>query len=286
MIIKNVNYRGQNLWNNNQWNILLEWVSKNANLRTDYFTNENNHGSRSWYTLGDGRLFSFNWIIHGATGEDRQWWVDLLNDIIRPEWLPTATKDWFYDLFFEDFKWNKFKTRAKVVRQCNFDHSPDDPFIRFDFALWSDNYEYFWFSDKWYYKEISWTIDPNYWVSLPVVFPFNFWPYETWISVVNNWNFIARCSVSILWDLENPKITNLTNWTFYWLNYTTKDLTIDNRGKKLIITDDGLDVSKYRTTWSTSLYLSPWNNELIITTDSITIDLKLNILYNDTFCWS
>jgi hypothetical protein len=274
MKIKDITYKWTSLATNNVYNLVMNNDSKTARLRTDYNDLQNFHWTKSTRTLWTWRLFSFSWLIYWATYAERQIWIDKLNEIINPEWLPSESNKWFYELTWYDWNWNKFKCNAKVISMCNFTHQVNEPIINFDFELYSDLFRYYWYTDK--EVTVTWTTN-LYWTELPVIFPFEFSTIWNSIQVVNSWNFIAPCEFRVVWYLENPVIVNNSTGTSYRLDVTTNDLIIDNRWDTLIVTDEWVDITKYRASWSKSVFLKPWLNNLFIFWDNINLTLDVTI---------
>ncbi len=282
MIIKNVTYK----WNSfdSIHNIVFRDNNKWVNLRTDIINKQNFHWSRSTNTLAEGRLFTFTGLIYWATYQERQIWIDFLNWIIKPEWLPTETNRWFYQLTWEDWNWNKFKTQAKVFSMCDFKHIPNEPIIEFTFELYSEQAWYYWFEDLIYTWVDTWNI---VWIQLETIFEFSLSQISNTIQITNSWDFVAPCSIRLQWTLENPVIYNNTTQTAYRLDWvTTTDLIIDNRWEILIVTDKWLNISRYRWSWSSSIFLNPWINEIFIFGDNVDPSITVTIEYNHTYIGS
>lgn len=282
MIIKDITYKWFTFDSTN--NIVMNENNKTVSLRTDIFNKQNFHGARSSNTLAEWRLFTFSWLIYGETYQERQNAVDYINNLIKPEWIPTETNRGFYQLTFKDWNWNIFKTQAKVFRMCEFRHAVNEPIIEFSFELYSEQAWYYGFTDKVFIWEDTWNV---VWVEFSTEFSFSFSTISNTLQINNEWDFIAPCSIRIFWDLENPIIYNNTTWTAYKLDWvTTSDLVIDNRWSRLIVTDEWLDVSKYRWSWSSSVFLAPWINEIFIFGDNVDPAVTVTIEYNDTFIGS
>lgn len=283
MIINNATYKGYSL-SNSTYNIVLQWESKAVNLRTDIFNKQNFHGANSSYTLAEWRLFTFTWVIYGATYQARQTWIDYINWLIKPEWIPTSTNTWFYELTWEDWNANKFKTNAKVYKMCEFTHKVNEPVIEFTFSLYSDLAWYYWYTDQVVTGTDTWNF---VWVELSTLFTFELSTLSNTIQVSNSWNFVAPCKIRLVWSLENPVVYNNTTWTAYRLDWiTTTDLVIDNRWETLVVTDEWLNIAKYRDTGSSSIFLNPWINEIFAFWDNASPSVTATIEYNHTYIWS
>jgi hypothetical protein len=280
MIIKDVTYKWYNL-SSTTYNIVLNENNKNVALRTNIYQKQNFHGARSSYTLSEWRLFIFSGVIYGATYIERQTGVDYINWLIKPEGLPSETNTGYYELTWKDWNNNKFKCNAKVYKVCEFKHVVNEPIIEFTFELYADVPYYFGYTDQ----VVTWASTNNLaGVLLPSILEF----WLSWVantmSILNSWNFVAPCKIELVWTLENPVIYNNTNSTAYRLDWiTTTDLIIDNRWESLIVTDEWDNVSKYRGSWSASIFLAPWLNEIYIFWDNADPSIVATVTYNHTY---
>ncbi|MDD3302285.1 MAG: phage tail family protein [Candidatus Gracilibacteria bacterium] len=282
MIIKNVTYKGNSF--DSIHNIVFRDNNKGVNLRTDIINKQNFHGSRSTNTLAEGRLFTFTGLIYGATYQERQIGIDFLNGIIKPEGLPTETNRGFYQLTWEDWNGNKFKTQAKVFSMCDFKHIPNEPIIEFTFELYSEQAWYYGFEDLIYTGVDTGNIVG---IQLETIFEFSLSQISNTIQITNSGDFVAPCSIRLQGTLENPVIYNNTTQTAYRLDgVTTTDLIIDNRGEILIVTDKGLNISRYRGSGSSSIFLNPGINEIFIFGDNVDPSITVTIEYNHTYIGS
>jgi len=283
MIIKDITYKGFAL-SSETYHIIMSESNKTVSLRTDINAKQNFHWARSSSTLAEWRLFTFSWIIYGATYAERQIGVDYINNLIKPEWIPSLTNTWFYQLTWKDWNDNIYKTQAKVYKSCEFNHTVNEPTIEFSFELYSEVPYYFWFTDQIFTGAST---NNTAWIILPAILPFGLSWIANTLQVTNWWDFVAPCSIEIVWTLENPVIYNNTTVTAYRLDWiTTTDLVIDNRGSTLIVQDNWLDVSKYRGSWSSTVFLNPWLNEIFIFWDNASPSVVVTIEYNYTYMGS
>lgn len=282
MIIKEITYKGYSI--GSAYNILINQSNKGVSLRTEIYNKQNFHGSRTSYTLAEGRLFTIGGVIYWESFADRQIWVNFLNSIIKPEWIPNSTDTWFYELTWKDWDWNQYKTQAKVYRVCEFNHWVNEPIIQFTFELFSEISWYYWYTDQQVVWSETWNLA---WVTLSKTLPFWLSTMWNWISVTNSWNFVAPCSIRVQWSLENPVIYNATTKTGYRLYWvTTLDLVIDNRWNTLVVTEQGQNATQYRWSGSTSIFLEPWVNEIYVFWDTPNPSLAVTIDYNHTYMGS
>lgn len=296
-------------------NLVLHDVKKSISLRTNIYEKNSYHWTNSSLTLWSGRVITFTWKIFGISDEERANWQDRLNAIIRPEWIFTDDK-WFYELSWYEDNWQKVKAQAKVYSMPTYNTEVWSKEIDFSFDLYVENSTFQWYEDK-SNKTIATTI--MWWHTLPMTLPaiLNWYIIITFtespitdveweiltdvelneiLEIVqewawsfpnanNLWNFEAPCRIELVWDLVNPKITNLANWRFYWLNTTISSLVLDNTWKEFIVEDNWINVKQYRQTWSKQLFLSPGVNEFIVYADNLSINTnyQITIYFNDTY---
>lgn len=284
MIIHKITYRGVDLSDTLglTTRIVIQDVQKDVKLRTQLFSKENYHGSNSSQTLADGRLFSFKGVIFGdrsqkATGQQ------ILNDIIKPEWLPSDTQRWFYELSWFDDAWVEMKVQAKVYTMPKYENELWEPIINFTFELYSEEATYKWFTDK---TDSAW-YGLYGWMTLPSVLPFNLNDYVWITSITNNGNFVSPLRIEIIGSIMNPKILNLTTGRYYKLDwYTSIDLVIDNTSNIFLVEDNWVNVKSYRAAWSQLLFLEVWSNNIVLLWDDYNVNwntVTVNYYWNDTY---
>lgn len=264
----------------NTWvNLVLSNQIKQSTLRTATFQNQNNHWSYTSRTLWSWRLFTFKGSIYWTKAQ-RQEAMDYLNNVMQPEGLFIDT-EWFYTLTWQDYSNREFKTEAKVYWGVKYSHDIWSPVIEFSFELYSNEFEYLSTTEQtwtWWIARMWWV---NLWTTLWTTLSWVIWSF----TVINWWNFEAWCKVRIQWTLENPKMTNLTNGTSYYLEWiTTTDLVVDNRWTDFIVEDNSVNVEQYRSKGST-IMLSKWSNEIFVTWDNYEIwnTVVVTVTWNDTY---
>lgn len=319
MLWKNYTYKGFTLSDDTALlnNIVLQDVKKWITLNTTVFNKQTYHGSILSNTLASGRLFTFSWQIFWKTKEERANWQKKLNDIIKPEWI-FWDNQWFYDLNFFQDDWSRVKCKARVYTMPDYQTSVEQNYIiNFTFDLFVQEPYFVSYEDKSVDQTVSTLM---WWNTLPNLLPntLNWFivitytqenildvdgnilldvegneimdlvqnPTGTFPNANNLWNFDWPVRIQVIWELENPKITNLTNWRFYSLEWiTTNDLIIDNTGKEFIVTDEWVNVKSFRWSGSKQLLISPGINEFNVSADNLSIDSTYRIIinYNDYY---
>jgi len=287
MIVRNISYKGVDMWDSVWWtnHLVIQEMKKDVKLRTSIYNNQAYHWSTSSFTLAEWRVLRFKWQIFWTTESDRMIWQTLLNSIIIPEAIPTDDNRGFYELTYEDDSWAKLKCQAKVLEMPIYNNGLWHPVIDFSFKLYVEESYVLWYTDE----VVNWYQWLYWWIQLPNTLSkkFNYWYNK--ISCDNNWNFPSPCRIEVVWTVINPKVLNTKNWWYYKLNTTTTDLVIDNTWKQITITDWWNNVSGYRAEWSTTQYIYPWVNDILVLWDNLhynnydwdTVTVKIS--YNDAF---
>lgn len=283
MIGKEFTYKWINLWQTSAYanKIVITDVNKNITLRTKIFEKQNYHWVSKSNTLSWWRLFTFKFTIFWNTKAERYIWQQLLESIIVPESNPWAT-EWLYPLYWKNDNWTPIYCNACVYSTPQYDDiDPWNPTINWTFELFAPNPEYYSVTQK----TNDWDYWRKGWFVMPFIIPFAM-TKNLWEVIANNaWNFACPLRITVVWSIENPKITNITTGKFYWLNKTTTNLVIDNTWTTFIITDEWINAKADRMTGSEILRLNPWNNTLILTWDNFDRESSIDrdLFYNDTF---
>ena len=293
MLNKNFLYKGidfsttaQQLSQATNWySYILKNYSMTPWLRTDYFDMANYHGSFTSETLSSWRTLTFDFELFGDDCEKRAIWWNALLSAIQPEQNPWSLTRWFYKLNMYDCDaWDKF-VYAKVVTLPD----PTLPDIckknfTFTFSLYSESEKVFWDT----YNTSTWTIGFQGWMTLATTLPTTLSGYVWYITCTNDWNWAAPINLSLIWDVTNPKIINITNGNKYRITKSTTNLIYNNINlendptKRLLVTDAGVNISAYRDSGA-GIYLEPWDNDLVILADSYTWTPTAAISRYDTY---
>lgn len=253
--------------------VVLTKFDKDVNLRTATFDRVNSHGANSTYTLASGRLFSVEGLIFGDTRAKLATGQNTLNAIILPEMNPTATNRGFYDLSWEDDNGQTVVASAKVYSMPKYKHDIGSDVISFSFELYSE--------DSFYYKNVTDTnsggIGRIGWVALGASLPFNLDGVIGMITFASAGNLPAPCKVEIVGTMVNPKILNLVTGEFYKVNTTTADFILDNRWTSVSVLDGVTDISGYRASWSTQVYVLPTTNQFVVLCDNYSDDSTVTV---------
>ena len=159
-----------------------------------------------------------------------------------------------------------------------------DPIIKFTFELFAETEKIYWDITK----LVEWGIWAVWWFTLPATLPTASWNYLNAIELNNEWNHEAPIRLEIIWSCTNPKILNITNKYKYRIDWETSIMVFDNTNllnnpkQRLVVTDNGVDIKAQRNSWS-DIYLSPWLNYIVVTSDEILDDPLIRIRFRDTY---
>lgn len=269
---------------NNWYWIILQNNIKDVNLRTDIYNRANYHWSYSSETLSSWRLFTFTGKIVGTTKTQRYSAWNQLISAIQPENYPWVINRWFYNLERQNDNWDARTVKAKVFQPPIPSNWLESTVIDFTFELYAEN-------EKIYDPTTNTATGSIWymgWMTLSTTLPQTFTWYAWKITCNNSWNRAAPIKISVVWNVVNPKIFNITNWQKYRITKTISNLIYDNRNLNnkqneiLVVTDEGSDIRAYRNSWWL-IYLEAWTNELIITADSFTWSPVVTITWRDTY---
>lgn len=256
---------------------IIERVTRDVKLRTDIFNRENGHGSITGTTLASGRLFSFSGRIVGFNNATLQDGMDILNNIIKPEWLIGENE--LYDLTWKDFDGNEFTVKAKVYSMPQYTRDTASPVVEFTFELYAPDAVYTGVTEH-TWSGGMWTIGG--WI-FPALLPLGGSGAVGYVDVVNAGSFQANVRIEISGTVVNPKIINLTNSRYYGLTMTTTDVVYDNTVKPIIVTDAWVSVTGNRTAWSKWVTLNPWSNRILLHGDNYNnLSVVMTIKWRDT----
>ena len=263
MIGKNYKYNWFDFSPSNVYNthVALSDVTHTTSQRTDIVDNVNDHGSTASNTLESWRTIVFEGYVFGITKHDRGVYWRALNQAINIE--PYVNVDPFYKLEFQSDDWEDLRVMAKVNTKPAGENGVNDSRIEFTFSLYCDTNEV--------YGATLHTATNRAWAFWWTSFANSFW--DSWGDIawvdtcVNNWNFKAWCKIEAYGTLVNPKVKNMTNWQEFKINWTTSALVLNSIWWDWRVTDAWEDIMYKRDYW-VPLFLSPWENTIIITDDT------------------
>ena len=282
MIGKNFIYKWLNMSDENASsnNFVLQEVNKNVWYRSIVKDKQNYHWSDASPTLASGRLFTFEFIIFWDRTQ-RANWQKLLESVIVPEYNPWKTS-WLYTLQWTNDEWINVKIQAQVYWGIRYNTSRVWSYdISWSFELFAPDPVYQWLITKtnfWtYWRNGGCKLWTTLWVKLDEML--------AEITFENTWNWTAPVRIEVVWNIENPKIKNITADTFYWLSRTCNDLLIDWTWTWLIVTDEWVNVKADRMSGSEILRVLPWENTFLLswTNFSYDSDVEWNIYFNDSY---
>ncbi len=261
-------------------NFVLQEVSKSTLYRTTVKNKQNYHGSDASPTLASGRLFTFNFSIFW-TRTQRANAQQKLEAVIIPEFNPWKTT-WLYALQWTNDNEIDVKIQAQVFWSITYDEmEPWTTIINGSFELFAPDPVYQWLITKnnaWEYWRSWWTtLWTTLWVALDELL--------AEITFTNNWNWTAPVRITVTWNIENPKLKNITSDTYYWLTRTCTDLLFDWTWTGLIVTDEWVNVKADRMVWSEIIRVVPGENTFLLSWTNFSYDSEVvwNIYFNDSY---
>ena len=261
----NIPNTGIFITNVNNWTVQRDEVVDNAN----------DHWSVASTTLESWRLFTFEWYCFGMDKDARWTSWELLNSVINVE--PFVDSNPYYTLTFNTDKWDARYTLAKVRKKPEAENWMCDPRIKFTFELYAQTNAIFAPVEQ----TAAWLTTFFWGTNFANNFPDWRGNYTWWVLCLNNWNYKAWIELTIIWNLLNPTIKNLTNWLEYKISWTTSQLVVNSRNWLRTVNDLWADIKYKRNYWKPIL-LSPWSNIIIVTSDewTWTVSAKWNSAWN------
>ena len=263
MIGKNYKYNGFDFSASKVFDthVALSNVTHTTTQRTDIVDNVNDHGSNASNTLESWRVIVFEWYVFAITKKERWEYWRALNECINIE--PYVNANPFSKLEFQSDDWIDLWVNAKVNNKPNWTNWVNDSRIEFTFSLYANTNELYW-TTLHTVTNTAWVFG---WTSFPNSFGDSRWD-TAWVNVCNNaWNFKAWCKIEVYGNMTNPKIKNLTNGQEFKISWNTTALILDSIGGNWSVTDAWEDIMYKRAYW-VPIFLSPWDNEIIVTDDN------------------
>jgi len=256
----------------NWYSYLIRNMTMQTWLRTDFFDIANYHWSFVSETLATWRTFTFECTLYADDMAKATDWRNKLIKNLQPEANPWSLNRGFYPLYFTDWNWVDKFVYAKVTElpDPSFDSKITKTFD-FTFSLYAESEKIF----STTYNSSVWSIWFQWWFTLPTPLPNSLSWYAWYISCNNIWNWSAPINVSIVWDVVNPKLINITNWNKYRIDKTITNLVFNNINlennptKRLLVTDAWTNISQYRNSWAW-IYLDSGVNNFIVLADSFS----------------
>lgn len=275
---RNWEYKWLQLSNNtNIYNFQVDNVSNEIVYESKLFSNENADGIYSSNVTTGARYFDFTWRIYW-TKQEIELAYKKLKEIIKSEDFPSLYNRWFYSLKWTDKRWIDVKIQAKVYKPLKTEEMEHN-MLSFTFTLLADNPLYTSQTEN----TETWGLGIMWWNTLPNIMPNVLdWAVNT-ITLTNNWDKKASLYIQVLWNLTNPRITNISTGQSIKILTNTTILVIDNRTKPFIVTENWVSI-KASKRWE-FIYLAPWENKLVITSENYTEwnTVTALIKYSDTF---
>lgn len=273
---RNWEYKGLQLSNSqNPYNFQVDDVANEIVYEGKIFSNDNSDGVYSSNITTWARYFEFTGRIYG-TKTEKELAYKKLKEVIKSEDFPSITNRGFHTLKWTDKRWQAVQIQAKVYKALTTKESAHN-MLEFSFTL---------LADEPLYKSQSETIENGglwrLWGNTMGNTMGNALNEGTdTITITNNWDKKAPVYIQILWALTNPRITNITTGQSLKILQDTTILVVDNRTKPFIITENGVNI-KASKRWE-YIYLAPWDNEVVITSEGGDTEVDVTIKTNDTF---
>lgn len=287
MIYKHIKYKG--VWLSEHValtnRIVVQKFDHYLPLRTDFRDRENFHGTYSSFTLGGGRRFDISGQIFADSDIERYTGKAILDWIIRPENNPHIATDesrWFHELQWTDEGNNIYKTKAKVIDSTTkYYKDLGKTIIDFAFTLYSEDSFYDMIplgsTGECVPWEIPWIInwddgdicisgqvgylDHNLSFSLPRLTAY------TNTQIINNpGSASAQMKFTITGLMQDMTIMNLTNGWVFSISGSTSSIVVN--GYDATTKESGVSIINRIVTGSSYITLSPWDNEIVILTQS------------------
>lgn len=258
--------------------VVLDSFKNDARLATFTLERQTSPGTVVGRSVAQGRLYSIKGNVFGTDAE-RQAGIDLVNAAVRPDDLISGTA--LLELAWEDLAGRLLKADVQVYSLPEWEHDVASPVASFSFELLSPDATFKGFSNQSRNVAIS-TVGG---FVMPAVVPVILGGDPGAFTATNSGNYPAPVRVEIIGSIQDPKITNRNNGRFYGLTgITTTQFVLDGTIRPLSVTDEGSDVSGYRTAGSVTPMLVPGDNLISITgTFSPSAPPLVRFTWNDTY---
>ena len=275
---RNWEYRDLQLSNRTKlFNFQVTNVSNKVSYASEVLVNRNNNGAYSTNVTAWARIFRFSGTFYGTKSQKEEAY-EQLKAIIKTEDFPSLQNKGFYTLNRTDKRGKEVTVKAKVYQALETTESSHEN-LEFNFTLLSET--------PYYESQTQKTANGGIGVLggniLPNILPNILFGGTDAIEVINDGDAKAGMFIQIIWNLVNPRITNITTGQSMKVNDTTENLVIDNTKKPFTITDQGVN-KKALQTWE-FVYLVAGLNKIIVSCDNYTSNdqATVYIRYRDTY---
>lgn len=260
---RNWEYKGVQLSNRTKlFNFQITDSSNTITYDSEVNNNKNNNGAYSTNVTAGARLFILRGTIYGTT-EEKNLAYQELKRIIRVEDFPSIENKGFYTLKWTDKRGKNVQANAKVYRPLQTTEGKHET-LDFEFSLLSE--------DSFYYSQEEKTANGGVGLLggnvMPNVMPNTLFWGTDYIEVTNDGDSKAGLFISVIWNLTNPRVTNLTTGQTMKLLTNTENLIIDNRQRPFIITDKGVNIKSLQV--GQYIYLVWGVNQILISCENYT----------------
>lgn len=254
----------------------------------DTETEDTTNGARWMRTRPRDRTWRISGYIADAEAFNRQYGVDYLKKIIKPEAIKETQE---FRIEWQDFQNRTFWAMARVIWEVKFNHNVQSPLIEFSFELWSGTPQYFWNT---LHSETITPIFGSFWVfsgdedgvhlgTVP-----DGWYSSGAYALQNDGNYEAGVKISDNSQWDSVYYMNATNWLRYWVTWVSNARIIDTNYRPTLVTDYWIDASKNRMRGSTGFLLSPGENMVSANVSSYDfsnppLDDSITIEWYDTY---
>lgn len=275
---RNWEYKGLQLSNRTKlYNFQILDVPQKITYASDVFNNRNNNGAYTTNVTAGARVFLFKGIIYGTKAEKEEAYKQL-KAIIKTEDFPGIQNKGFYTLNWTDKRGINVTTSAKVYQPLLTEEGRNES-LEFEFTLLSENNFYL----SQVEKTINWGVGLLWGNILPNILPNNLFGGSDYIEVTNDGDYKAWLYISVIGELLNPRITNITTGQTMKIAGTTNNLIVDNRKKPFLITDGGVNIKAQQT--GQFIYLVAGLNKIVVSCENYTGNDQADVYikYNDTY---
>ena len=264
--------------------IVVEEVSKAANLATYTFQRQTGPGAIVGRSIAEARLFIVKGKVFGGTKALLQAAINRLDAAVRPDDLlnsPLLPMQW------EDRAGNGFKASVQVTKMPEYSGEVGDLFLDFEFQVLSPSATYSGSVDH----SSAGAVGEFGGNTLPNLLPNVLADVTTGaLTITNAGNYPAPFKVTVSGAILEPKVFNATNGRFYGLTgRATSSLVLDGTASPFTAKDGDTDVSGWREPGSTTPLLSVGANTLIVLGKSWTFGPTpptVTIQWNDAYIQS